>query len=187
MSTCYLVAASIDGYIATLDHQLDWLLALGDGSDTLAAFIREVGAIAMGANTYRWLLAHHRDRDTGAQLPWPYSVPTWLFSHQPLPSFGGGAVIHRVTGDPCVVHSQMELVAAGKTCWIVGGGDLAAQFVDAGLIDELRVTIVPVVLGRGQPLLPRRLEPPAITLSAVKPLAAGMVELCYQIDRTASR
>jgi dihydrofolate reductase len=60
--------------------------------------------------------------------------------------------------DPARVHADMVAAAAGRDVWIVGGGDLAGQFADRGLLDELVVAIAPVTLGGGAPLLPRRVE-----------------------------
>ncbi|MFD6392421.1 dihydrofolate reductase family protein [Nocardia sp. NPDC060259] len=62
-----------------------------------------------------------------------------------------------VAGEVAAVHEQMVAAAAGRDIWIVGGGDLAGQFADAGLLDEVIVGITPVTLGGGAPLLPRRI------------------------------
>jgi dihydrofolate reductase len=56
------------------------------------------------------------------------------------------------------VHAEMVRAAGDRNVWIVGGGDLAGQFADAGLLDEVIVSIAPVTLGAGAPLLPRRIE-----------------------------
>jgi dihydrofolate reductase len=63
-----------------------------------------------------------------------------------------------VSGDVAPVHEQLVAAAGDRNVWIVGGGDLAGQFADAGLLDEVIVYIAPVALGAGAPLLPRRLE-----------------------------
>jgi dihydrofolate reductase len=60
--------------------------------------------------------------------------------------------------DVASVHAELRAAAGDRNVWIVGGGDLAGQFADAGLLDEVIVYIAPVALGRGAPLLPRRLE-----------------------------
>jgi dihydrofolate reductase len=60
--------------------------------------------------------------------------------------------------DVATVHEEMVRAAEGRNVWVVGGGDLAGQFADAGLLDEVLVTVAPVTLGGGAPLLPRRLE-----------------------------
>jgi dihydrofolate reductase len=69
-----------------------------------------------------------------------------------------GAAIELVRGDVAPVHEAMAAAAGARNRWIVGGGDLAGQFADAGLLDEVLVTIAPVTLGAGAPLLPRRVE-----------------------------
>ena len=68
------------------------------------------------------------------------------------------APISFVSGDVAPIHAEMLRAARGKNVWLVGGGDLVGQFADAGLLDEVLVTIAPVTLGAGAPLLPRRLE-----------------------------
>jgi dihydrofolate reductase len=68
------------------------------------------------------------------------------------------ADIRFVSGDVAPVYAEMAAAAAGRNVWIVGGGDLAGQFADAGLLDEVIVYVAPVTLGAGAPLLPRRLE-----------------------------
>ncbi len=62
------------------------------------------------------------------------------------------------TADVASVHKEMAAAAGDRNVWIVGGGDLAGQFADVGLLDEVIVSIAPVTLGKGAPLLPRRIE-----------------------------
>jgi dihydrofolate reductase len=68
------------------------------------------------------------------------------------------AQIQFTSGDIATVHEQMVGAAGNRNVWVVGGGDLAGQFADAGLLDEVLVQIAPVTLGAGAPLLPRRIE-----------------------------
>jgi dihydrofolate reductase len=75
----------------------------------------------------------------------------------------------------------MVRAAAGKNVWIVGGGDLAAQFHDAGLLDEVIVQVASVTLGRGKALFPRRVTNPPWKLVAVRQVGAGMAELRYEV------
>jgi dihydrofolate reductase len=112
-------------------------------------FIGEVGALAMGSTTYEWLLDHVQE--------WPYELPCWVFTHRRL-RVVPGANIEFASGDVAPVHERMVTAAGGRNVWIVGGGDLAGQFADVGLLDEVLVTIAPVTLGAGAPLLPRRIE-----------------------------
>ena len=85
MKTQYYTASSLDGFIATEDHSLEWFIQLGDIADTgYADFIKEVGALAMGSVFCRWMLRHVVKPDSGAA--WPYSQPTWVFSSRSLPN-----------------------------------------------------------------------------------------------------
>ena len=68
------------------------------------------------------------------------------------------ADVRFVSGDVAPVHAEMVAAAGSKNVWIAGGGDLAGQFADAGLLDEVIVYIAPVAVGAEAPLLPRRLE-----------------------------
>jgi dihydrofolate reductase len=83
-------------------------------------------------------------------------TPCWVFTHRELPAIPGAA-IHFVQGDVATVHEQMTRAAGDKNVWLVGGGDLVGQFADRGRLDEILVGVAPVTLGRGAPLLPRRL------------------------------
>lgn len=179
--TIYYTAASLDGFIATEDDSLDWLFQLGDLEESsYPGFIAEVGALAMGSSTYEWMLrnADAVIAETGAA--WPYTQPAWVFTHRTLPVIEG-ADIRFVQGDVRRVHEDMATAAAGRNIWIVGGGDLAGQFHDAGLLDELIIQIASVTLGSGKPLFPRRLNPPALRLHTVRQMGEGMVELRYEI------
>lgn len=158
--TIYYTATSLDGFIATDDHDLGWLLSRKAGEDgplDYAAFIADVGAICMGAHTYEWLHRELHDADGTEREPWPYAQPSWVFTHHDLPSWPGADV--RPTSAPVpAVHAEMTAAAAGGDLWVVGGGDLAGQFLDHGLLDEVVVNVAPVSLGSGKPLLPRRAD-----------------------------
>ena len=153
MATHYFTASSLDGYIATTAHSLDWLLRQGidmEGPMAYPVFEKRIGALVMGASTYEWVLRHEEGR-------WAYEQPTWVLSHRDLPVPSTGDV--RVTSaDIREVHAAMTAAAGGKDLWVVGGGDVAGQFADAGLLDEVWVQYAPVTLGSGAPLLPRRLD-----------------------------
>ncbi|EYC50523.1 deaminase [Hylemonella gracilis str. Niagara R] len=187
MKTQYYTATSLDGYIATEDHSLEWLFPLGDINETsYPGFFAEVGALAMGSSTYEWLLRHHVKPGDPQGAPWPYSQPTWVFSTRTLTPVPG-ADIRFVRGDVRPVHAQMVLAAGGKNLWVMGGGELAGQFHDAGLLDELWVQVGSVTLGRGQPLLPRRISAPSMKLLSVRQVGTGFAELRYELPRPAPR
>jgi len=111
----------------------------------------------MGSTTYQWILGHDfADRDP-AEWKWPYDMPCWVFTHRQLPVVPD-ARIEFTSADIAVVHEEMVRAAGDRNVWIVGGGDLAGQFADAGLLGEVIVSIAPLTLGGGAPLLPRRIE-----------------------------
>ncbi len=158
--TVFYTATTLDGFIATDDHSLDWLMTRLPGKDgplDYAAFIEGVGALCMGANTYEWVYRACHDAEGKETEPWAYSQPCWVFTHHDLSAWPGAEL--RVTAAPVPdVHAEMVAAAAGRDVWVVGGGDLAGQFLDHGLLDEVIVNIAPVTLGSGKPLLPRRAE-----------------------------
>jgi dihydrofolate reductase len=158
--TQYYTATTLDGFIADPANSLDWLFTRAredDGPQNYGAFIAGVGALAMGSTTYEWLLDHEFAGKDPAEWTWPYDVPCWVFTHRRLPVVPG-AEIEFTRADVADVHRRMVAAAGDRNVWVVGGGDLAGQFADAGLLDEVIVSIAPVTLGAGAPLLPRRIE-----------------------------
>lgn len=183
MRTQYFTATSLDGFIATEDDSLDWLFPLGDINDTsYSTFIAGVGALTMGASTYEWILRHGEqvEGETGAH--WPYTQPTWVFTNRTL-AVPAGADVRFVRGDVRPVHADMVKAAGDRNVWIVGGGDLAGQFHDAGLLDDLLISVGSVTLGRGKPLLPRRIVSPSLRLTKVRQVGEGFAELTYEVRR----
>ena len=158
--TQYYTATTLDGFIADENNSLEWLFTRDQdraGPLNYASFIDEVGALAMGSTTYEWLLDHELGDKDPAEWKWPYDIPSWVFTHRQLRVVPGAAITF-TSGDVAPVHAEMAAAAGGRNVWIVGGGDLAGQFADHGLLDEVIVYVAPVTLGRGAPLLPRRLE-----------------------------
>jgi dihydrofolate reductase len=158
--TQYYTATTLNGFIAGPDNSLEWLFTRRRDEDGLLSygdFIADVGAMAMGSTTYEWILDHEFAGKDQAEWKWPYDIPCWVFTHRQL-SVAPDARIELTSATVASVHEQMVAAAGDRNRWIVGGGDLAGQFADAGLLDELIVWIAPVTLGAGAPLLPRRLE-----------------------------
>lgn len=179
MTTVYYLAASLDGFVADADNSLQWLLRLDDGSASEDGFVESVGALAMGSTTYEWLLEHQ----IGAGKPWPHPQPTWVFTHQPRRAVPGADI--RFTRAPIPsVHRELAAAAGNKPIWIVGGGDLAGQFQDHHLLDEIIVTVAPVTLGSGSPLMPRRIDWPPLELVSVARHGA-FAQLHYRVPRPA--
>ena len=181
--TVYCVAASLDGFIADAfmadaQNSGEWLRDIarargtdGSGADVLNGF----GAVAMGAGTYRTLL----------EMPglWPYgTLPAWVFTHHEFPGIRA-ADITFVRGDVAEFHPDIVLDAGERDVLLAGGGNLAAQFMACGLVDEMVLTVVPAVLGSGHPVLPvRNITAPAALVDE-RSLGNGAVQLSYDFRR----
>ncbi len=173
--TVYYTASSLDGFIATGEHSLDWLLSRDvdpAGPMGYEAFIAEIGAIVMGANTYAWIEQH-------LDGPWPYDLPAWVLTHRSFPPRTDGADVRFASGDVADLHPAMVEAAAGRDVWVVGGGDLAGQLADRGLLDAVLVSIAPVTLEAGAPLLPRQIELRLTQVAQNRELAC----LAYEVVR----
>ncbi len=181
MKTQYYTATSLDGFIADANNSLDWLFQFGDPEgSSFTDFIKDVGAMAMGSTTYQWVLDNHIRPDSEKPGAWPNQQPSWVFTSRSLRTIPN-ADIRFVKGDVRPVHAEMVAAAGGKNVWIAGGGDLVGQFYDAGLLDELIVTIASVTLGSGAPLLPRAIVKPPLRLTSVKQYGDAFVELRYDV------
>lgn len=184
----YYAAATLDGYIAESDDTLDWLLSYegefegaesDQGQAGYESFYDGIGALVMGSVTYEWVLAHVKG--------WPYAgKPTWVLSTRDLERPDGEDVDVRVVDAQAPeLIDEMRSAAGERDIWIVGGGNVASQFADHGLLDRVEVTVVPVVLGDGKPLFDRRLSGGPMQLISVTTHSSGMVGLTYEIKRPA--
>lgn len=153
MSTIYYTASSLDGFIVDTDDSLAWLTSRtidADGPFGYRAFAASVGALVMGSSTYEWLL-----RDQPGE--WMYPQPTWVMTHRPG-IVASGHPVRTYAGEVTELHPQLIEAAEGADVWVVGGGNVAAQFAAAGLIDEMIVSYAPCSLGSGARVLPLRTE-----------------------------
>ena len=139
----------------------------------------------MGSSTYEWILRNSEKVIEEVGSAWPYSQPTWVLTTRTLQAIDG-ADVRFVRGDVRVVHEEMRAVAGDKNIWVVGGGDLAGQFYDAGLLDELIVSVGSATLGSGKPLFPREVLSPVLRLVSVRQIGATMVELRYEVGSESS-
>jgi dihydrofolate reductase len=180
--TRYYCAMSLDGFIAESDDNLDWLLKYegtyeaGEGGEPgYERFYRDIGALVMGSVTYEWIL----DQLDG----WPYEgKPCWVLSSRDLRApEAEDADVRVVATNVSELNDEMLAAAGDRDLWIVGGGNVASQFADHGLIDQVEVTVVPVVLGTGKPLFDRRPPGGAMQLLGTRAMANGMVELRYAV------
>jgi dihydrofolate reductase len=155
--TVYYTASTLDGFIATAHHSLDWLLTReidAEGPMGYKDFEKSVGAIVMGSSTYRWVREHEPSS-------WAYTVPAWVLTHQDLEPYPGADIRITAADTPealRALHAEMVAAAGERDVWVVGGGDLAGQFADLGLLDAVEVSFAPVTIGAGAPLLPRHVE-----------------------------
>ena len=118
-SVQYFVASSLDGFIATADDDLAWLLQFDGfegGKESYDAFMADVGCIVMGGETYAWLLEHEPDN-------WPYpGTPCWVFTHHESRR-PEGADVTFVRGAVGEFVDDLTERAGGRNVWVVGGGD----------------------------------------------------------------
>jgi dihydrofolate reductase len=153
MATIYYTASSLDGYIVDEHDSLDWLISRTidpDGPFGYDDFIKSIGALAMGSATYEWLVRNQPG-------DWMYEQPSWVLTRRPH-IIADEHPVQTFDGEVAELHPKLVSAAAGKDVWVVGGGEVAAQFVAAGLIDEMIVSYAPCSLGGGSRVLPIRSE-----------------------------
>jgi dihydrofolate reductase len=176
--TQYFCAATLDGFIADSDDGIDWLQNFRSGyegpgesvQDAINSYLDGVGALVMGSSTYEYILTHD----------WPYGDrPSWVLTSRELP-VAEGADIRFHDGPVADIHDEMLAAAGERDLWVVGGGPVASELVAAGLLDELLVTIVPIILGAGKPLFSAPIDK-GMTLLGMRPFANGMFELRYSL------
>ncbi len=173
MRTSVFIGTSMDGFIARSTGALDFLDVpdMDDGGYT--AFAATVDALVMGRNTYDVVLTFGQ---------WPYGdKPVFVLSSREIPVPSGGKV-ERLSGSPAEIVAQLD--ARGYQHLYVDGGITVQRFLDAGLIDRVIVTRVPVLIGQGIPLFgPVRRD---IRLSHVetRTLAGGLVQSEYLVVRS---
>jgi dihydrofolate reductase len=167
------IATSLDGYIAGREGDLGWLFHDADYGYT--PFYARVDTVVMGRRTY----------DTALSLrEWPYA--------------GRRAVVFTRKGEHAVaspdtvatsrppVDVMRELgVREGGNIWLVGGGELIRACLDAQLVDDMVLSIHPVILGAGTPLFPPGTPRSALTLTAERRYPSGLVQLAYRVERSA--
>lgn len=174
-------ATSLDGYIADEENSLAWLFAV-DGGEAPDAGLYPASATVLveGSTTYEWLL---RENDVlanpGKWQEFHGEKPTFVFTTRELP-VPAGADVRFVSGSVVGAIDAIRAAAGDGDVWVMGGGDLAGQFLDAGLLDVVAISVAPVALSGGAPLLPRRVE--ADRLRLVSAGAVGQfARLVYEV------
>ncbi len=177
----YNTATTLNGFLADDADSLSWLFAVPGADEAeggFSGFLEGVGALVMGSTTYDWVVGHeslveHPDK-------WFYAgQAAFVLSTRVLPAVAGADIRFR-SGSVAGFWDEVREAAGDRDVWLVGGGDLVGQFADAGLLDEIRVSIAPVTLSSGRPLLPRRLESDRLHLESVRQ-AGQFAELVYSV------
>jgi dihydrofolate reductase len=187
--TQYYAATTVDGFIADPHDSLDWLFEVprdgGSGYDAFREFFAGVGAMAMGATTYQWVVDHEGLVDEPEKWAgWYGTTPCWVFTHRELPILPD-VDIRFVEGDVRPVHEAMTEAAGDENIWLVGGGELVGAFADARLLDEIWLAMQPVFLGAGAPLLPRVLTSKRVRLESARK-DGQQVLLRFSVSRSVS-
>jgi dihydrofolate reductase len=177
------MAASLDGFIARKDGRVDWMETAdefpgGAGMDPeyVAAFLKTIDCYVMGSRTYETAL-----RFESQGFGWAYGdTPTFVLTNRALPrtretvEFHSGDLAQFVNG---------RLRSAYMNIWIAGGGMVAAECVRLGLADDIRYSILPVLIGEGVSFFERLDRDVALHLAEVKAYKNGMVDLHYELSR----
>jgi dihydrofolate reductase len=164
------VGTSVDGFIARTDGSLDFLHAAGNEPHGYDEFIATVDAIVMGRKTLDTVLGFDR---------WPFTKPVFVLSTRPLPPLPPGGAAERLEGEPADIVAQLE--ARGIESIYVDGGITIQRFLDAGLVERLVVSRVPVLIGSGIPLFGPLTHDIPLRHVATRHYASGLVQSEYVI------
>jgi dihydrofolate reductase len=175
------MAASLDGFIARRDGRVDWLETTDEfvGGATMdpgfvEAFLKSIDCYVMGSRTYETALGFE-----AKGFGWPYGdKPTFVLTSRTLlrtretVEFYSGDLAQFVTG---------RLRPAFRSIWFVGGGVVSGECLRLGLADEIRYSILPVLIGDGISFFEKLDRDVALHLAEVKAYKSGMVALCYEV------
>jgi dihydrofolate reductase len=163
------LAASLDGFIAEESGSVDWLNDFLHPEEDygMQLFFQQCGTAIMGAKTYEQTLSFNY---------WYGNMEGIVFTERDLPPLEGKS-IQFVSGDPKEI--VMALRGKKKDSWLVGGSSLIAQFINKNLLNEMIITIVPRLLGRGIPLCQDIKEIQKLKLEETKTYKDGVVRLKY--------
>jgi dihydrofolate reductase len=167
--TSVFVGTSLDGFIARTDGSFDFLTAAGSEPHGYDEFIASVDALVIGRKTYETVLGFGT---------WPYGKkPVYVLSSQELARVPSDAIVERMSGEPAEIVSQ--LAARGLEHVYVDGGITIQRFIEAGLIQRLIVSRVPVLIGSGIPLFGRLTRDILLLHVGTRDFAGGLVQTEY--------
>jgi dihydrofolate reductase len=148
----YYTAMSLDGYLVDESGSLDWLDGWDndpDGPLGWNTFDHGVGSLIMGRTTFDWLIDGPL---ADPQEQWPHRQPGWVMTTRPVPRVPDGAALEFTDAPVASVMAAARAAAGDSDVWVAGGGVSATAFAEAGLVDELWLSVAPVVLGGGSPV-----------------------------------
>ena len=168
------IATSADGYIARPDGDLDWLTSrpAPKGFYGMNAFMKTIDTKVLGRKTYEISL------ELGAKFD--AKNPAVVFSRQPPPKNLPAGVDW--VGEPIGPYMNLLCAKPGKDIWLMGGGELIASFLDANAIDEFVVSVAPVFIGDGLPLIARRHRHTVLELLSSERFDDGLVQNRYRVQ-----
>jgi dihydrofolate reductase len=177
------MVASLDGFIARKDGRVDWLETSDEfaGGDTMdpefvEAFLKTIDCYVMGSRTYETALSFE-----AKGLGWAYGdKPTFVLTRRELPRTR--ATVEFCSGDLARLVNE-RLRPSYRSIWFAGGGALCAECLRLGLADEVRYSIVPILIGDGIPFFAKLDNDIALHLAEVKAYEGGMVALRYEVRR----
>ena len=175
MKASVFVGTSVDGFIARADGTLDFLDHAGKEPHGYDEFIATIDAIVMGRNTLETVLGFGR---------WPFTKPVFVLSTRELPPLPHGGAVERLEGEPADIVAQ--LAARGIGSIYVDGGVTVQRFLEAGLIDRLVVSRVPVLIGAGIPLFGALSHDVVLRHVSTRAFASGLVQTEYAIAKPAN-
>jgi dihydrofolate reductase len=170
------IATSADGFVARPDGDLDWLTErpAPKGFYGLPEFERSVDAKILGRKTF--------DHSLRMGARFGGGRTHYVFSRQPPPSSVPAGV--QFVGESIAAFAERVRTEAGKNVWMMGGGEIIGAFLDEGAIDEFIITIVPMFIGEGIPLLAPRHRQVPLRLLRVEQFPDGVVQLHYEVQRS---
>jgi dihydrofolate reductase len=174
------LAASVDGYIARPDGDVEWLNRMPHKFDYgMTEFQSTIDTVLIGRKTYDWGMDYAR-KASMKHGPFDRRFRNCIFSRKPPQEAGPGV---EFVSEPVKDFAQHLRATPGKNIWMMGGGELIASFLDAGEIDEFDIHMVPVLIGEGIPLIAPRHRDILLNLGAAEPYPDGVVRLRYGVAR----
>ena len=170
------IATSADGYIARVDGDLEWLTArpAPAGFYGMDAFMQSIDTKVLGRKTYEASLRMGAKFDSKRR--------TIVFSRHPRPKDAPPTV--EFTDEAIGVFVKGLRKSQGKDIWLMGGGEIIASFLDAHAVEEFVISVVPIFIGDGIPLIARRHLHVPLSLQSTERFEDGLVQLRYAVQGT---